>query len=137
MRCFVIDTNIWVMSLSSSSPYHIIFQALITRKFEIAISHDILLEYEEVLLRKYGSKTALTFLELLDVLPNVRFIQYYYQWNLIDSDPDDNKYVDVAVASGAEFLVTEDRHFKILQQIPFPSVKCIDVDSFVNLVNNL
>ena len=51
----------------------------------------------------------------------------YYSWHLIKSDAYDDKFVDCAVACNAKFLVTEDRHFKILKQIPFPKVEVIGI----------
>ena len=50
----------------------------------------------------------------LDVIlnnPYTSFLTPYYKFNLIKSDPDDNKFVDCAVIANAEFIVTEDRHF--------------------------
>jgi predicted nucleic acid-binding protein len=48
----VIDCNIFVMCLTSNSHYHLIYQALVTGKFNLAVSVDIMLEYEEVIQRK-------------------------------------------------------------------------------------
>jgi putative PIN family toxin of toxin-antitoxin system len=107
----VIDCNIFVMCLTSSSPYHLIFQSLTNGKFELAVTTDILLEYEEVLQHKYSAATAKTFVTLLNELPNVNFINTYFHWQLISADADDNKYCDCAVASQAGYIVTEDKAF--------------------------
>ena len=45
-------------------------------------------------------------------------------------DVDDNKFVDCAIAIGAECIVSNDAHFRILQAIPFPAVKVMDIASF-------
>lgn len=37
--------------------------------------------------------------------------------------PDDNKFVDCAIVSNAEYIVTEDNHFNILKTTPFPPVE--------------
>ena len=50
----------------------------------------------------------------LDVILNnlyISFLTPYYKFNLIKSDPDDNKFVDCAGIANAKFIVTEDRHF--------------------------
>lgn len=107
----VLDCNILVMSLTSKSPYHRIFQSLVHGSFDLAINEEILLEYEEIIQLKYGIRTAASLIALLKELPNVRFTNTYYRWNLIEADPEDNKYVDCAINSGASFLVTEDKHF--------------------------
>lgn len=54
----VIDCNIFVVCLTSRSPYHYIYRSLIAGKFELLISDDILLEYEEIIQQKYGVTTA-------------------------------------------------------------------------------
>ncbi|MBU6341467.1 MAG: PIN domain-containing protein [Bacteroidetes bacterium] len=45
-------------------------------------------------------------------------------------DPDDNKFVDCAIAGQAKYIVTEDRHFNILKKIPFPKVLVLNTDAF-------
>jgi len=45
----VIDTNVILMSLPSKSPYHQIIQKFNERKYEIVITTEIFLEYEEIL----------------------------------------------------------------------------------------
>ena len=47
------------------------------------------------------------------------------------SDVDDNKFVDCAVAADAEYIVTNDTHFNILQEIPWPKVNVINIKDFV------
>ena len=43
---------------------------------------------------------------------------------------DDNKFIDCAIAAQARFLVSEDRHFAVLQKIEFPKVNLIGVADF-------
>jgi predicted nucleic acid-binding protein len=49
---------------------------------------------------------------------------------LIETDPDDNKFADLAISANANYLVTHDKHFKVLDTIPFPTVKVVDLSSF-------
>lgn len=51
--------------------------------------------------------------------------------NLIIADPDDNKFVDCAIAANARFIVTEDHHFNVLKDITFPSVAVVSIDDFL------
>jgi len=133
----VLDCNILVMSLTSRSPYHLIYQRLIEGGFDIAITNEILLEYEEIIQLKYGNSTASTFLSLVNELPNVHHTIVYYKWLLMETDPDDNKYVDCAIASKANFIVSEDRHFNALDQISFPEVKNISIDVFLETLKTI
>jgi len=117
--------------LTSKSKYHPIYKALVRGDFELAITAEIALEYEEIIQRKYNLKTAQAFLSLLKELPNVHYIAVHFNWMLIESDEDDNKYVDCAIASRAAYLVTEDKHFAILKKIPFPKLATISIDGFL------
>lgn len=133
----VLDCNILVMCLTSRSPYHVVYKALIAGKFDLIITEDILFEYAEIIQQKYGLSTAAAFLSLLTELPNVHSQFVYYKWNLIEADPDDNKYVDSAIAGQAEYLVTEDKHFAALKQITFPQVNTMSIDDFVKKLQEL
>ncbi len=64
-------------------------------------------------------------------LPNIHLIDPTYRWKLIDSDPDDDKFVDCAIASGADYIITNDKHFEILKSIPFPKVAILNADEYI------
>lgn len=130
----VIDCNILVACLSSHSPYHKIYVSLLNGKFQLVVSQDILLEYEEIIQIKYGVSTASAFMSLLALLPNVHYVHPFYKWNIITIVPDDNKYCDVAVSGAADYIVTEDKHFNVLSSISFPPIKVIDMVSFYGIV---
>jgi predicted nucleic acid-binding protein len=58
----------------------------------------------------------------------------YFKWNLISDDPDDNKFVDCAINAGADYIVTNDKHFNILKDIDFPKINIIDIDTFKKII---
>jgi putative PIN family toxin of toxin-antitoxin system len=132
----VIDCNVLVMCLTSRSPWHIIYQSLVAGKFDLAVTGEIVLEYEEIIQKKYGVSTAHAFISLLSELPNVHYLNTYYRWKLIEADPDDNKYCDCAVAGKADYLVTEDNHFNVLKTIFFPKISSISIDEFATMLNH-
>jgi len=125
------------MCLTSKSPYHKIYKNFIEGKFCISITNEILLEYEEIIQQKYGITTAATFVSLLRELPNVVFTDIWYQWNLIEVDKDDNKYIDCAIATQADNIVTQDNHFSILDTITFPKVSYCSIDEFMEIIDKL
>nr|WP_207681806.1 PIN domain-containing protein [Desulfonema magnum] len=57
-------------------------------------------------------------------LPNVHRQTVYYHWNLISADPDDNKFADCAVSANAHYLVSNDRHFRVLEKSHSLKQKC-------------
>lgn len=126
----ILDTNVLLVSISSKSPYHWIFEKLLEGAFELGITSDILMEYEEVIGRKYNSSVAKDVIRTLLALPNVQQVIVYYKWNLIKSDADDDKFVDCAVSYNANGIVTQDKHFNILKAIDFPKINIISIHEF-------
>ena len=62
-------------------------------------------------------------------------VEVYFEWKLIDKDPDDNKYADAAVAGATDYIVSNGQHFKILKSVDFPKVNFIGIDEFLNLIS--
>ena len=98
----VIDTNILIVSISDRSPYHWIYDGLQRGFYSLLISTQIALEYEEVIGKKWNKALPSVVIEVLERLSNVLLISKHYQWNMIKSDPDDNKFTDCAVAGRAD-----------------------------------
>lgn len=132
----VLDTNVLLVSLPQYSKYHPIFQALLNKKFDLFLSNEILNEYEEQISFRLGfDRTDLKLRELLN-LSNVHCIEPFYNWKLIVNDPDDDKFCDCAVACNADYLVTNDKHYNILSQIPFPPITTITAQDFLELITS-
>lgn len=131
MRRIVIDTNCLLAILPSKSPYHKVWTDFLNKQIEICVSNEILLEYEEIISEKTSPAFAEAIIKTLINMPN--FIRVYPTWRFgyIATDPDDNKFVDCAIASNAKYIVSQDHHFDILKRIPFPKVDVISIDSFL------
>jgi uncharacterized protein len=130
----VIDTNVIVRAVSGRSFSSFVFEALFNQKFILCVSTEILLEYEEILCRIYDEEIAELVLSSLLILPNVERNAVYYDLRLIVADVDDDKFVNCAFSSNADFLVTDDRHFKVLAKIEFPQIVCIDYLKFKEIL---
>lgn len=131
MSRIVLDTNSLVQSIPSKSKYRQIWNSVINGVNELCVSGEILNEYEEILERLADIDTAKLVIEAILNNPHTQLITPYYHFNLINSDPDDNKFVDCAVAANAKFIVTEDRHFECVKNCPFSKIEIIDLDSFL------
>ena len=68
---------------------------------------------------------------------NTQRVDAHYRWNLITKDPDDNKFVDCAIFANADFIVSDDNHFKELKNIEFPKVLVVRLEEFARLYRNL
>ncbi|MFN7118846.1 MAG: putative toxin-antitoxin system toxin component, PIN family [Saprospiraceae bacterium] len=126
----VIDTNVLLVSISERSKHHWIYKSLIDNKYELAVSNEILNEYEEKIGEHWHPNVAKTVIRTLLELPNVKLINIYYNFNLITADPDDNKFVDCAVAANAAYLVSNDRDFDVMKTVEFPKLAVINAAVF-------
>jgi uncharacterized protein len=132
----VLDTNVFLVSILPHHKYFWIFDALQKNNFNLLVTNEILTEYQEILASKYGIKQTDVSLDFLLLLPNVKLIIPYFQWNLIEIDPDDNKFVDCALLGNADFIITHDKHFNVLKDIPFPKVNVIKIPDFEVVLNS-
>lgn len=133
----VLDTNVLLASLAKSSRYRPIFEHLITGSFTLAISNEILLEYIEIIGRKTNKEIAENVGQLLLKLTNVKKVDVRIKWGLIEEDPDDNTFVDCAITANVKFVVTNDKHFKVLKDIDFPYVEVISATEFLAELDKL
>ena len=131
MRYIVLDTNCLLQALPSKSPYHKIWTDVLDGKISLCVNTDILEEYEEVISRKSTSEIARNIVEAIANLSTTTFQNTYVHFELLPADSDDNKFVDCAVASDAEYIVTNDKHFNPLKEIPWPKVKIIKITEFI------
>jgi len=133
----VLDTNCLLVVLPVSSLYRCIWDAFRQGKFTLCYSSEMLQEYEELLLRFYPREIAFLTVEMLLKSPNIIQTIPYYKWNLISVDPDDNKFVDCALNAGADYVVTNDKHFNVLKDVDFPRLNVINIDDFKKITSIL
>lgn len=133
----VLDTNVLLVSISSRSEHHWIYEKLLAKEYDLFITNEILMEYEEIISQKYDLHIARSVIKALLILPNVFKISIYYRWNLIKEDIDDNKFVDCAINSNSHLLVTNDKHFQILKEIDFPKVKVTNIKGFAEQLKGI
>lgn len=131
MNRIVLDTNSLIQSLPPRSPYHKIWLSFLDGTNLLCVSNEILNEYEEILQRLAGKEVARLTMDVILNNPYTCFFTPYFKFNLIKSDPDDNKFVDCAVTANAKFIVTEDRHFNVLEEYSFPKVDIVGLDTFL------
>ena len=130
MRRIVIDTNCLLAILPSASPYHKVWTEFLSGRIEFCVSNEILMEYEEILSQKSSSFFADAIIKALLNRKNLIRVSPTWRFRLIIQDPDDNKFVDCAVAGQAQLLVSNDKHFKVLRKIDFPAVTLLRIQEF-------
>ncbi len=107
-----LDTNILYQVLRSNcGASYYIFQQVRNRKIQISLSVPVFNEYQEVLTRRKSLKEF--GLEIKDIEKFLRFIAYvgktfeiYYLFRPNLKDESDNKFLELALTSQSDYLVT-------------------------------
>ena len=132
MRRVVLDTNCLLISLSRRGAYYTVWKEFFSEKYILCYTNEILSEYEEILSQKMGGDIAGNVIKAIISRKNTVRLDVHFRFNLIQADPDDNKFVDCAIAANASFIVSQDHHFDVLHAIDFPKVELIGIDEFVS-----
>ena len=137
MRRIVLDTNCLLQTLPQKSPYHKIWGEILAGRVALCVNTEILDEYEEILAQKTTREIAYNVVEAIARLSTTIYQEIYVHFDLIKDDRDDNKFVDCAIASNAEYIVSNDKHFSILAIIPWPKVNVVSIDEFKTQLESL
>lgn len=130
MKHIVLDTNCILQSISERSRYHKIWNDFLLGRYVLCVTTEILEEYEEIIGQKMSPFVAKIVIDIILRANNVLRVDAQYRFQLITADVDDNKFVDCAIVANAEFIVSDDAHFDILKQIPFPKVNVKKIAEF-------
>jgi len=141
MRIFklVIDTNVIVSGLySNKGKSYKLLQFLENKNLEIATSVALILEYEDVLLRKAKelglNKTDIEdFLDYVCKISNKRKI--FFLWRPFLKDLKDDMVLEVAVESGSKFIVTH--NIKDFQGVEDFGIKALTPKEFLKIMEKL
>lgn len=129
-KYIVLDTNCLLQSLSRRSSYYDVWESFILGKYTLCVTNEILEEYEEIISSHMSPVAAKLAVEMILRARNVLRVDAQYRFQLITTDRDDNKFVDCAIVANADYIVSDDKHFKILKSIPFPHVEVVKLKDF-------
>jgi len=133
----VLDTNVLLVSIPPNSKYSLIYDAFSQQKYSMVITTDIYLEYLEVTDRLSAKGVVEYIKRALNIPTNIIKPEIFYYWNLINADPEDNKFIDAYVAASADYLVTNDAHFNEAKKTPFPPINIISAGEFLEVLKGL
>ncbi|MGC9986779.1 MAG: putative toxin-antitoxin system toxin component, PIN family [Polyangia bacterium] len=107
----VLDTNVLVSAIRSRRGASFAILDLVgTHRFDVAVSVPLVLEYEDALLRRRGLFSAQAVRDIIDYLCSVaRRQEIFFLWRPLLPDPKDDMVAEVAIAAGAEAIVTYNR----------------------------
>lgn len=132
----VMDTNVFVSSFFGGNPRKIV-DFWKTGEVTLCLSKPIIDEYMEVL-RRLGLQNEKELEELLDLLAHgfhVVFTAKTPELHVVEDDPDDNKFIECAVALKAEFVISGDRALTAIED--YMGVRMVTPKEFVTIYNRL
>jgi len=126
----VIDTNVFISSFFGGNPKKIID---LWKKGEIklCLSREIVDEYVEVL-KRLGLQNESELQELLNIFSeghNIIFSALTPSLKIIEQDPDDNMFIECAVALKCSYIISGDNHLKSLKN--YMGIKIVNPKEFL------
>ena len=110
MQKLILDTNIIVSALISNSiPTKILYELVLTQNVKTCLSDEIFSEYVAVMNREKFTRYANFKTNADIVLSKLREISTFYKTDRkvkVLSDTSDNKFLELAAASSADYLIT-------------------------------
>lgn len=129
----VIDTNIFISSFLGGKPRKII-ELWKSRDIILCMSKEIIDEYIEVLQRN-GLKDERELKELLGLFAesfNSVFTAKAPAINIVDNDPDDNKFIECAVALNARYIISGDK--EVLKIKKYMDIQVVSPHQFLEKI---
>ncbi len=132
----VLDTNVVVSAaVSSDGNPAKIFEMIINSEIKNYTSSQIIEEIKEVMGRErikeaLGDKDARFFIDTFEKLSEK--IIPIAAYDEIKEDSDDNKFLDCAMAAGAEYIISGDGHLLKLKE--FGGIKIVSPADFIGLI---
>ena len=109
----VIDTNSLLQIFSPRSKTPEIVQALLDGDLRWAVSNDVLTEYEEMVCQRSGPVRWQQVERVIQLLhlrhQSIVWTEPAFRYQVISTDPDDNKFTDCAITANADFVITMTR----------------------------
>lgn len=128
----VLDTNVFVSGIFFSGPPFQILQAWKERKIQFVLSQEIVSEYQrvaEALANKYTIVDISGIIELVTIYSEIVETDGY---EIIEcEDPDDNKFVECAMAGNCKTIVSGDKH--LLKLSGFQNINVLTPRKFIDL----
>ena len=127
----VLDTNVFISGIFFSGPPSQILKAWGNQSFQMVLSQQILDEYQRVaedLSSKFPTIDILPIIELVTI--HGQFINTHGFDIAVCEDPDDDKFIECAVASKCKTIVSGDKH--ILKLTGYQGITVLNPRNFVD-----
>ena len=137
LRLAVIDTSVLISALlSARGQSRQALRLCLERRCEPLMGQKLFLEMESVMAREaLFARSPVSGLALWRAFLSVcRWVEVYYLWRPNLPDEDDNHLLELAVAGGAEFVVTKNTRDFQSSELLFPHVQVMKPEEFVRSI---
>jgi putative PIN family toxin of toxin-antitoxin system len=127
----ILDTNVFVSGIFFSGPPYQILQAWRNQKIELVVSPEILDEYQRVGKILAEERPAINLTPILEyVIQNATVYAAPPLPEGVCEDPDDDKFLACALASGAVVVISGDKH--LLKVSGYQEIEVLKPREFMN-----
>lgn len=132
----VLDTNVFVGACLGTGAAHAVLVASLEHRFQPLMGTALLLEHEALMGRtalfSHCRLIADERDELLDIYLGVcEWVRVYYSWRPNVPDEADNHVIELAVAGGADFVVSRNRRDFYAMELRFPHLRVLTPEAFL------
>jgi uncharacterized protein len=112
----VLDTNVLISATLWEGSAHKTLLLLISRDAKLYTSMPILQEYSRVIRRDFPQFASRLPKLVGNIMAFSILVEPSVKLNAVPDDPDDNRILECAAESGAEFVLTYDKHLLNLKE---------------------
>ena len=127
----ILDTNVFISGIFFSGPPSKILKAWQNSRLQIVLSQEILNEYQcvaESLVAKFPAIDILQIIELMTIHGQLIDVEGF-DVSVCD-DPDDNKFMECAIAGNSKIIISGDKH--LLKVSGYQGIKVLKPREFVD-----
>lgn len=115
----VLDNNVVIRMFGAQSTLRRLVEAVTYGRVSVAVSPAIWLEYEEIAVRLGGPAQWQKLQRLFSLISaahkTIVRVNPAFRFATVPADPDDNAFADCAIAAHADYVITDDGHYRTLE----------------------
>ena len=132
----VLDTNVLISAVIATGTPHDVVVKGYTNEYQIVASVPTLVEFRQTL-HKYPERFELTEEEIQTEVETLRYFAEFVvpdeEITVVEADPDDNKFLEAAVAGNTDCVVSGDQHLLDLES--FRGIDIVTPREFFEVLN--
>ncbi|MCH7568056.1 MAG: putative toxin-antitoxin system toxin component, PIN family [Nanoarchaeota archaeon] len=126
----VLDTNVFISGIHWSGSSEKILHAWFDDKFELISSEETIEEIAETLANFKIPLPKDDILHWISIIAGKSIlVKPETSLDIIKDDPDDNKFLEIALEGKADYIVSQDKHLLKLKE--FEGIKILSPDEFL------